>query len=77
MRRFVGAARWIAPSAILALMPKCPMCLAGYVALWTGLGLSFPAAAWFRTILIALCIASLALVAAFRIRRLIAGGRRA
>jgi hypothetical protein len=29
-------------------MPKCPVCLAAHVALWTGLGLSFAEAAYFR-----------------------------
>jgi hypothetical protein len=29
-------------------MPKCPICLAAYVTLWTGLGLSLAAAAHLR-----------------------------
>jgi hypothetical protein len=33
-------------------MPKCPICLAAHVALWTGLGLSFGAAAYLRTSLL-------------------------
>jgi hypothetical protein len=29
-------------------MPKCPACLAAYVALWTGLGLSIAAATYLQ-----------------------------
>jgi hypothetical protein len=33
---------------IWAFVPKCPLCLAAYVELWTGLGLSFTMAAYLR-----------------------------
>jgi hypothetical protein len=33
---------------VWAMMPKCPVCVATYVALWTGLGLSFATAAYLR-----------------------------
>jgi hypothetical protein len=36
------------------LMPKCPVCLAAHVALWTGLGLSFAEATYFRWSLLSL-----------------------
>jgi hypothetical protein len=34
--------------AIWALMPKCPACLAAYVFLWTGLGLSLTTVSYVR-----------------------------
>jgi len=40
-------------------MPKCPACLAAYVALWTGLGLSFTTATWIRWTLLLMGVASL------------------
>jgi hypothetical protein len=50
---------WFLPSAMLVLMPKCPVCLEAYVTLWTGLCLSLSAAAYLRWVLLFLCVASL------------------
>jgi hypothetical protein len=58
------AAEWIAPSAGLALIPKCPACVAAYVATLTGLGISIPMASGIRWGLIILCIVALTFVAA-------------
>jgi membrane protein implicated in regulation of membrane protease activity len=44
---------------MLVLMPKCPACVAGYIALATGVGISFAAATYLRTGLIVLCTAVL------------------
>lgn len=46
---------WLLPGVVLALMPKCPACLAAYVALGTGIGLSLPVAANLRLGAIVLC----------------------
>jgi hypothetical protein len=61
-RRFFAAAQWVVPGTILALLPKCPACLAAYVLLWTGVGLSMSAAGIVRTSLLVLSIAMLAYV---------------
>jgi hypothetical protein len=44
---------------VWVFMPKCPVCLAAYVALWTGVGLSFGAAAYVRWTLLSLSGAAL------------------
>jgi len=60
---------WVLPSAILVLAPKCPVCLAAHVTLWTGLGLSLSAATWLRWALLFLCAASLLCLLVARVNR--------
>ncbi len=58
LRRGCDAAGMAAPAILLALVPKCPMCMAAYIALWTGLGISVTGAAYLRSGMLALCGAS-------------------
>lgn len=69
LRSFV---QWSVPTSILILMPKCPMCVAAYVALGTGIGLSIPAAAAVRVTLIVLSAGALAFLIARQGRKLFA-----
>src|SRR6266487_1117431 len=70
-RRCVDVFGWIIPGAILALLPKCPMCLAAYIALWSGIGLSFSAATHLRVSLLLLSVGLILFMAATNTRRLI------
>jgi len=65
-------AGWILPTATLALLPKCPACVVGYVALATGIGISLPTATYLRVMLVAVCVAAFAFLIAIRLRALIA-----
>jgi hypothetical protein len=61
-RRMAGLAAAVLPAVLLALMPKCPMCVAAYVAAFTGIGLSLTAASYLRSAMILLCLVSLLVV---------------
>jgi hypothetical protein len=72
-RRCAGAAGWALPASALALLPKCPACVAAYVAAGTGIGISASTASYLRTVAIILCVASLLYVAAKAVRTRIRG----
>ncbi|WP_298739671.1 hypothetical protein [uncultured Chitinophaga sp.] len=69
LKRLGNGIRWMLPGAILILIPKCPMCLAAYIALGTGIGLSVTTAQYLRTGLIAGCILSLAYMLVKQLKR--------
>lgn len=72
IRRIRNAAGWIAPTVGLALLPKCPLCVAAYLAIGTGVGVSVTTATYLRTSFELLCLASLSYLAVRRMPRLIA-----
>ena len=59
--RSLASSRWIIPAALLAVMPKCPACLAAAVFLWTGIGLSIRTAGTLRGVLLTVCVSALLL----------------
>ena len=69
LRRARDVFAWLVPSVLLVLMPKCPVCLAAYVTLWTGLGLSLVTATWLRVGLLFLCVAALLFLIVERLHR--------
>jgi len=49
---------------LLVLLPKCPLCIAAYLALWTGASMAMPIATRLRPLLEILLIASVILLLA-------------
>ena len=73
LRSCVDIAGWMVPSAILALLPKCPVCLAAYLMMATGISISVAAAVSLRAFLVVVCVSSLVLLGRRYIRNLRVG----
>ena len=67
LKRCLYFLRWIFTGSVIILLPKCPFCLAAYIAMVTGIGLSYPIASFIRILLIILSMVSLSSFAARRI----------
>jgi hypothetical protein len=59
LRRIWQSIQWLFPTILLALMPKCPLCIAAYVALFTGIGISVSTATILQRLCLLACSASL------------------
>jgi hypothetical protein len=59
LRRAGRKIQWVFPAALLALVPKCPLCVAAYFALFTGIGISVSTARWIQIIMLVFCVTSL------------------
>jgi len=69
LKKFREICAWVLPNAILVLMPKCPLCLAAYLAVGAGIGLSLRTATDLRWAMLLLCIASLSYLIVTRFHR--------
>ena len=63
LRRAWRGTQWLFPAALLVLMPKCPLCLAAYIALFTGIGITLSTAQWIQLVLPVCCWMALAYLA--------------
>jgi hypothetical protein len=68
-RRLSTTAASILPGAVLVVLPKCPLCLAAWLTVVTGVGFSAAGAAWVRGMLVVFWVAAVALAAAPIVRR--------
>lgn len=71
VRRGRVVLEWSVPGIILVLLPKCPACLAAYIAVGTGIGLSMPVAGAVRWVLLVACGSALVYLAVRQVRRLL------
>lgn len=60
LRRVRRSAEWLFPATLLVLIPKCPLCVAAYFALFTGIGITVSTARWIQNLMLVFCLTSLA-----------------
>jgi hypothetical protein len=64
---------WLIPATVLAILPKCPMCLLAYTAAVTGVGMSLSTATYVCLLLVTVCLGSLVYLVLSSMRRLLIG----
>ena len=65
-RWWQGTSGCLGSGAVLLLLPKCPLCIAAYLTLWTGASVAVPVAMHLRPMMAILFLAS-ALLLGFRL----------
>jgi len=60
LRRTWRGIQWAFLVTLMVLMPKCPLCVAADIALFSGIGVSFSTAWWIRILMLVFCLISLA-----------------
>lgn len=63
------AAASILPGALLAFLPKCPLCIAAWLTVVTGVGISAAGAVWVSGIVVMIWVAGVALAATSILKR--------
>jgi hypothetical protein len=57
--RRAGVLGALVPASLLLFLPKCPLCVAAYVAAFTGIGVSVATISHVKFVLMLLCVVSL------------------
>jgi hypothetical protein len=68
-RRAWGMIEWLFPAVMMVLIPKCPLCVAADIALFSGIGVSVTTARWIQILMLGLCVTSLTYLAIRYFRR--------
>ena len=58
-KRIFDSIRCVVPGAVLILLPKCPVCMAAWISVATGFGITVSAAGYLRISMIIVCVATL------------------
>jgi hypothetical protein len=69
LRRVWRGIQWAFPATLLVLIPKCPMCVVAYVAIFSGIGITVSTARWIQILMLMFCLTSLAYLAVKHWRR--------
>lgn len=71
-RAVIESLGWLGSGLALVIVPKCPACLAAYVAMISGVGISSAMAAGLRSGWIFFCVLALAVLLVRSVRRFVA-----